>query len=77
MGLSSEEKLAHRAEAQRKYGQKTKYAAQARYNREETKNFSMRFSKKDDYIVIAKLESVANRTDYIRNLILQDIASHS
>ncbi len=39
--------------------------------------FVTRFSKASDKLIIEKLESVENKTDYIRQLILKDIEKES
>lgn len=53
-----------------------------KYNAAKTKQYAFRFftdvndqdaKAKDDLKVIAKLDSVENKTDYIRQLILADI----
>lgn len=53
-----------------------------KYNAAKTKQYSIRFftdvtdqdaKAKDDVLVIQKLDSVPNKTDYIRQLILADI----
>ena len=78
MALSQEEKKKRHAEAARRYRQKTGYDARRhKETADDYRQFSFRLSRKSDYVVIAKLDSVENRTDYIRNLILQDIASNS
>lgn len=43
------------------------------FHKENYKMFVTRFSKFSDKSIIEKLESVENKTDYIRQLILKDI----
>ncbi len=43
------------------------------FHKENYKMFVTRFSKFSDKSIIEKLESVENKTDYIRQLILADI----
>lgn len=43
------------------------------FHKENYKMFVTRFSKFSDKSIIEKLESVDNKTDYIRQLILADI----
>ena len=64
---SSEKKIAY----QNEYDRKTGYAAQKKYS-SGAFHVSMAF-KESDGEVIEKLKSVANKTDYIRGLILADI----
>lgn len=49
--------------------------ANRKWNKENLKQFKFEFNKTKDAEVIAKLESVENRTNYIRELIKQDLAS--
>lgn len=48
--------------------------AQAKYAREKLRQYIFRFSRVDQD-VIDKLESVDNKTDYVRQLIKKDIGS--
>lgn len=43
------------------------------FHKENYKMYVTRFSKVSDKLIIEKLESVENKTDYIRKLILADI----
>lgn len=68
----------------RKYKDKktSKLAANRRsniYNKEHRTPFLFRFSNdiEPDKTIIAKLQSVPNRSDYIRKLILEDIKKSS
>lgn len=71
MPKSSETKLKYNAE----YAKNTGYAAQLKFNKEGQTRFNIAFGKGDDD-VIAKLQSVDNRTDYVRQLIRADLAKN-
>lgn len=65
--------------ANRKYpnavqAKKALYKAHEEYHRRAMKKFGFRFHKENDKEVIEKIESQTNKADYIRQLILQDIA---
>ena len=47
--------------------------AQAKYNKENTKQFAFRFNKKTDRDIIAYLESLDQKNAYIRQLIRADM----
>lgn len=50
--------------------------AQKKYDethKDKFKNYHIKFNVKDDAEVIFRLDTVYNRTDYIRQLILDDI----
>lgn len=50
--------------------------AQKKYDeshRDMFKSYHLKFNKKDDAELIFRLDTVPNRTDYIRQLILDDI----
>ncbi len=48
-------------------------AARERWRKANTKIVNIRFRLDEDKEVLAKLDSVPNKADYIRNLILNDI----
>ena len=52
---------------------KAKNRITSRYHKRAMKAFSFRFHKVNDKAVIAKLRSVDNKNDYIRQLIIKDI----
>lgn len=52
---------------------KAQIKAVDKYNKAKTVMYCLRFFKETDKTVIEKLNSVPNRTDYIRQLILADI----
>lgn len=47
--------------------------AQEKYRKSHTKTFSIKFYNESDRDILKKLESVENKTDYIRQLIHADI----
>lgn len=58
---------------QREYQKRTGYAAIAKCHKENTRLIALRFSKSADAVILSKLDSVENKTDYVRQLILNDI----
>lgn len=46
-----------------------------KYERENCLRFGVKFNNKTDAEVVNKLKSVPNKTDYIRQLVLNDINS--
>ncbi len=61
---------------QREYEKRTGYAAQRKYDKENTKSFTFRFVKKTESDLIEKLESVENKSGYIKQLIRDDISKN-
>ena len=57
----------------RKQREKNDQAARERWRKANTKIVTVRFRLEEDKNVLEKLDSVANKTDYIRNLIINDI----
>ena len=51
----------------------SKIRATNKYNKKAYNAFTIRFSKQYDREVLEKLNSVENKTDYLRQLILNDI----
>ncbi len=49
------------------------YKKVAKYHKDCWTTITVRFSNKKDAEIIQKLESVENKTDYIRSLILKDL----
>lgn len=58
---------------QRAYAKRSGYAAANKSTKKNAKQFLIKFAKSTDAAIIEKLESVPNRNDYIRQLILNDI----
>lgn len=48
--------------------------ANKKYDAENTKQYKFKYNIKHDADIIAKLDSVANKQDYIRKLIREDLA---
>lgn len=72
--LSSSEVARQKKNArQREYGKRTNYAANTAYLKKNARSISIRLFKNTDAEVLEKLDSVENKTDYIRQLILADI----
>ena len=66
----------NKSEYQKEYDKRTGYAAQKKYNKEhQTMRVNLAFGD-GDADVLAKLQSVENKTDYIRQLIRADIAKN-
>ncbi len=60
----------YKTEKQRK---KAIFARNNAWNKENTRCISVRYNLKNDKEILDKLDSVANKGDYIRQLILNDI----
>ena len=58
---------------QREYAKRTGYTASSKSSKKNSKQFLLKYAKSTDAEVIEKLESVPNRNDYIRQLILNDL----
>ncbi len=63
-------------EIQREYSQRTNYAAQAKYHKEKTKHYTFAAMVNTESDIIEKLDSVSNKSGYIKKLIREDIAKH-
>ena len=61
-------------EIQREYNKRTNYAANIKYQKEKTKIIPIRVMLNTEADIIEKLNSVENKSGYIKNLIRQDIA---
>ena len=55
-------------------GLRTLKAYKARYDKENTKQIKFKFNNKTDADILEKLESLPNKTGYIKQLIREDIA---
>lgn len=53
--------------------QKNQQAAQRRWREAHAKNITLQFNNETDADILEKLGSVANKTDYIRQLIRADL----
>lgn len=61
-------------EIQKDYEQRTGYAAQQKYNKNNIKRVVVNLNQKTDADILNKLDSISNKQGYIKNLIRQDIA---
>lgn len=61
-------------EIQREYAKRTRYAAQRKYDKENTKSYTFRFMKTTESDLIEKLDSQENKSGYIKSLIRADIS---
>ena len=52
---------------------KNQRKAALKYQKENTKSYSMQLSKKYDMDIITLLDSIPNKTQYIKDLIRKDI----
>ena len=59
--------------AQREYAKRTGYAAQAEYNKKKGHSVCFRLFKPQDNDILEKLDSVASKAGYIKDLIRKDI----
>jgi hypothetical protein len=64
-------------EAQRDYLKRTGYEANNKYNKNNTIMYAIRVVMSTERDIIGKLESVANKSGYIKKLIRDDIAKES
>lgn len=61
------------AKAQRAYEQRTNNAAKQKYNRDKTRSINLRLVKSTDADIISKLDSIPNKSGYIKSLIRADL----
>lgn len=69
--------MGDRTESNRKYRQahpKTVAAIKARYEKKVMRRYELRYHKGIDSDIVAKLDSVPNKNDYVRGLIRKDIS---
>lgn len=67
-------------EYQKAYEKRTGKAAQKRYqelHKDDRKSILLSYNKETDRAILQKLEAQTNKNDYIRQLILADIAKQS
>lgn len=69
----AEEERLKKLARQKKYEKESRYAAKNKYLEKSTKAFCLRFMSESDADVIAKINSVPNKADYIRKLIRADL----
>lgn len=65
-----------RKEIQQDYLKRTSYSANNKYNKEKTKMYAIRVVMETEQDIIQKLESVDNKSGYIKKLIRKDIAKN-
>ena len=71
----TEEEARERKNArQREYAKKTRFASNTKYNKENTKRYTLSVMINTEQGIIDQLESVANKNGYIKGLIRDDIA---
>ena len=63
-----------KSEIQADYEKRSNYEANKKYKREKTTPISFRLINNTEADIIEKLNSVENKSGYIKNLIRQDIA---
>lgn len=63
-----------RAEIQRDYEKRSGYAASKKYQSEKTTTVNVRIFRSTESDILSKLESVPNKSGYIKSLIRSDIA---
>ena len=63
-----------KSERQRAYEKKTGYAATAKYQKEKTKNVSLRLFINTEMDIINHMATIENKNGYLKQLIRQDIA---
>ena len=61
-------------EIQREYEKRSNYKATRKYQKEKTTDLRVRIINNTEQDIIQKLNSVENKSGYIKNLIRQDIA---
>ncbi|MDR2044240.1 MAG: hypothetical protein LBQ15_07710 [Clostridium sp.] len=61
-------------EIQQDYLRRTKYKSNNKYNKEKTVMFAIRAVTATEQDIIQRLESVGNKSGYIKRLIREDIA---
>lgn len=66
-----------KAEIQREYAKRTNYEAQKKYKEKNTTRTTITLFYNTESDIIEKLESVENKSGYIKNLIRQDIAKQN
>lgn len=63
-------------EIQREYAKRTGYAAQRKYDKENTKAYTFRFMRNTEADLIEKLDSQKNKSGYVKQLIRDDISKN-
>lgn len=63
-------------EYQKTYDKRTNYAAQKKYRKNNTRSVTVAFYLNTEMDILNKLDSVSNKSGYIKQLIRDDIARH-
>lgn len=66
-----------KAEIQRDYEKRTGYAAQHKYNKENTRSITIRFMLNTELDLLEHLDSQQNKAGYIKDLIKKDMKSEN
>lgn len=73
MAKSREDFLQAKREHQKNYEKKTGYAAQAKYTKENTRQYIIRVMKNTELDIIEWLDRQVNKSGYIKSLIRADM----
>ncbi len=73
MAKLSEEARERKNERQREYAKRTGYAANRKYDKEQTKSIAIRFMKNTESDLLAWIELQENKAGYIKSLIREDM----
>lgn len=66
-----------KSQIQQDYARRTGYAAQRKYDKENAWRMQLKFIQSTESDLIEKLESVPNKSGYIKSLIRADLAKSS
>lgn len=69
----NEEQRLKKNERQKEYSKRTNFAAQRKYDKENTKSFALKFMKTTEQDLIEHLEKQPNKSGYIKKLIRDDM----
>lgn len=73
MVLSDEEKRARKNTRQNEYSKRTSYAAQRKYEKNNVKQYTLKFMISTERDLIEHLEKQSNKSGYIKELIRKDL----
>ena len=62
-----------KAETQREYEKRTNYAAQRKFEKENVRRYVLKVMVRTESDILEKLESIENKSGYIKELIRRDI----
>lgn len=63
-----------KSEIQKEYAKRSGYAAQKKYDAENTKRIVIKLNKNTDNDILIKLNTLSNKAGYIKECIRKDIA---